>query len=108
MVEAKTAAFKTYEGRTVGESARAEGREAIDVMMDIAAGYHADIVVFDPDTIGCGPTYFREDVPSTNGKVGRMCSEAIGIGDVVANGVPIIRGKEHTGALREQRERELI
>jgi N-acyl-D-aspartate/D-glutamate deacylase len=65
----------------------------------IAVGYHADIVVFDEATIGTGPTYFRQDVPSVGGMQGRMYADAVGIGDVLVNGVAIVRDGAHTGAL---------
>jgi N-acyl-D-aspartate/D-glutamate deacylase len=192
VVETKTASYKRYESRKVGDIAREEGRKPIDVMMDIAvadrlltsfrpeqgghdrrsfelraklwrddrtligasdagahldmidtfsfsttllskgvrefgvitleeaiyqitdrqarymglidrgriaAGYHADIVVFDETTVGAGPTYFREDVPSVAGMQGRMYADAVGIGDVLVNGVAIVRDGAHTGAL---------
>ncbi|MCX7863714.1 MAG: amidohydrolase family protein [Novosphingobium sp.] len=62
----------------------------------IAPGYHADIVVFDPETVGRGPTYNRQDVP---GGQFRVYQDAIGIDHVFVNGVEIVRHGEHTGAL---------
>jgi N-acyl-D-aspartate/D-glutamate deacylase len=62
----------------------------------IAEGYHADITVFDPQTVAKGKTYNRYDVP---GDAFRVYAEAIGIEHVFVNGVQIIRNGEHTGAL---------
>ncbi len=62
----------------------------------LKAGYHADIVVFDADTVGRGKTYFKFDVP---GDQFRTYAEAEGIDHVFVNGVQIVKHGEHTGAL---------
>lgn len=62
----------------------------------LAEGYHADIVVFDPDTIACGPLHTRNDLPAG---AGRLYCDAIGVVHVLVNGQPIIAGGESTGAL---------
>ena len=59
-------------------------------------GYHADIVVFDADTVGRGKTYFKFDVP---GDQFRTYAEAEGVDHVFVNGVQIVKHGEHTGAL---------
>lgn len=59
-------------------------------------GYHADIVVFDRDTVGRGPTYNRFDVP---GNQFRVYADAEGVQHVFVNGVGIVRDGEHTGKL---------
>jgi N-acyl-D-aspartate/D-glutamate deacylase len=62
----------------------------------LAEGWLADVVVFDPETVACGPTYTRFDLP---GDAGRLYADADGIEHVFVNGVEIIRGREHTGKL---------
>ena len=57
----------------------------------VAEGYFADIVVFDPDTIGPGPVYQKFDLP---GGAGRVYGEAEGIEHVLVNGVPAVRHGE--------------
>ena len=61
----------------------------------IALGYHADIVVFDADTIGKGPTYQRYDLPGGNDF--RLYADAKGIEHVFVNGVEIVRAGRHSG-----------
>ena len=62
----------------------------------LRTGYHADIVVFDRDTVGRGPTYNRFDVP---GNQFRVYADAEGVHHVFVNGVQIVRDGEHTGKL---------
>ena len=61
----------------------------------IAEGWFADIVVFDPATIGAGETYMREDLP---GGGARLYADANGIAHVIVGGTEIIRHGEWTGA----------
>ncbi len=63
----------------------------------IAEGFHADLVVFDPETVGRGPTYQRFDVPGNNQF--RLYADARGVDHVFVNGVQIVRSGAHTGAL---------
>ena len=58
-------------------------------------GFHADVVVFDADTVGLGETYTRYDLP---GGAGRLYADANGIDHVFANGVEIVRDGQDTGA----------
>jgi N-acyl-D-aspartate/D-glutamate deacylase len=58
-------------------------------------GWHADIVIFDPDEVGPGPTYFRSDLPAGEP---RVYADALGINHVFVNGTQIVRDGEHTGA----------
>lgn len=52
----------------------------------LAEGSFADIVVFDPDTVADRATYARPH------------QYAVGVRDVLVNGVPVIADGEHTGA----------
>ncbi|TXS93055.1 D-aminoacylase [Parahaliea maris] len=52
----------------------------------LVPGYHADVVVFDPDTINDVATY---DDPHRY---------AVGVSDVIVNGVQVLQDGEHTGA----------
>jgi N-acyl-D-aspartate/D-glutamate deacylase len=64
---------------------------------ELAPGYFADLVIFDPETVGRGPTYSRQDIPG--GDDFRLYADAIGIEAVFVNGVQIVRDGAHTGAL---------
>ena len=57
----------------------------------VAEGWCADLVVFDPATIGPGPVYTKFDLP---GGAGRVYGEALGIHHVLVNGVPCVQGGE--------------
>lgn len=59
-------------------------------------GWHADLVLFDPETVGEKPTYVRHDLP---GDEWRLFGEARGIDHVVVNGTVIVEDGEHSGAL---------
>lgn len=62
----------------------------------LEVGWRADLVVFDPETVDCGPTYTRFDLPTG---AGRLYADAIGIERVFVNGTEIVREGSHTGAL---------
>jgi N-acyl-D-aspartate/D-glutamate deacylase len=60
----------------------------------IEKGWHADVVVFDANTVACGETYTRFDLPAG---AGRLYADADGIEHVLVNGIEIIRGGSETG-----------
>lgn len=62
----------------------------------ITAGWHADIVVFDPTRVAAGPIHTRADLP---GGTERLFSESIGVEHVLVGGEEIVRKGEPTGAL---------
>jgi N-acyl-D-aspartate/D-glutamate deacylase len=61
----------------------------------VAEGWHADLVVLDPDTVGPGPVYNRSDVP---GGASRVYAEAVGIDQVLVNGQPVVTAGKFTDA----------
>jgi len=60
----------------------------------LESGYCADIVVFDPKTIGCGPVYGRADLPAG---AERLYADPIGVHNVIVNGKQVMRNAESTG-----------
>jgi N-acyl-D-aspartate/D-glutamate deacylase len=62
----------------------------------LAPGHWADIVVFDPATIGPWRKEFVHDLP---GGVGRFKAWGRGVHATIVNGTPIVRNGELTGAL---------
>ncbi len=76
----------------------------------IATGWHADLVVLDPDTVGVGPIHSRDDLP---GGATRLYAEARGIEHVIVNGVPVLERGTYTHArpgrvLRSGRDTETV
>jgi N-acyl-D-aspartate/D-glutamate deacylase len=61
----------------------------------VAQGFVADLVVFDPDTVGVTEVVTRFDLP---GGAGRLYAGATGIDHVLVNGEPIISNEELTDA----------
>jgi N-acyl-D-aspartate/D-glutamate deacylase len=61
----------------------------------IEHGFAADIVIFDPDTVGSGPVHVVADMP---GGSSRLFAEPLGIRGVYVNGVPSIENGVTTGA----------
>lgn len=62
----------------------------------IEEGFHADLVLFDPERIAAGPATLVHDLP---GDSPRLDSRAIGIVSVRVNGVETIRDDKITGAV---------
>jgi N-acyl-D-aspartate/D-glutamate deacylase len=50
-------------------------------------GMAADVVIFDPETVGCSPTYRVADLP---GGYSRLKVDALGVDQVIVNGTPIL------------------
>jgi N-acyl-D-aspartate/D-glutamate deacylase len=61
----------------------------------LAEGAYADLVVFDPHTVAPGPVEIRRDLPAG---AARLYRGALGIRDVLVNGVPVVHDDEYTGA----------
>ncbi|MEV6079690.1 D-aminoacylase [Streptomyces sp. NPDC052069] len=62
----------------------------------IEEGFHADLVLFDPERIDAGPATLVHDLP---GDSPRLDSKAIGIVSVRVNGVETLREDKVTGAV---------
>lgn len=62
----------------------------------VAEGMRADLLLVDPDTVGSGPAHLTSDLP---GGSSRLVADAIGVVEVVVNGVPIVRDGAVTGDL---------
>ncbi|HLN18062.1 MAG TPA: amidohydrolase family protein [Acidimicrobiales bacterium] len=58
-------------------------------------GWHADMVVFDPETVGYGAESLRHDLP---GGAGRLYTESTGVKDVYVNGTAVVSDGKLTGA----------
>jgi N-acyl-D-aspartate/D-glutamate deacylase len=61
----------------------------------LAVGGHADVVVFDPQTIGAGAATLVADLP---GGAARLTSDAEGVVQVFVNGVETVTDNQSTGA----------
>jgi N-acyl-D-aspartate/D-glutamate deacylase len=102
-----------YSTSMLGDGVRARGllswEQAVRQLTDIPArlyglrdrgrlvpGAFADVVVFDPTTIGHGAVRTRDDLP---GGASRLYAEAVGVGHVLVNGTEIARGGAFTGTV---------
>lgn len=61
----------------------------------LVEGAHADVVVFDADTVASGTIGMRFDLPAG---AGRLYAEPTGVSHVLVNGAPIVEGTEFTDA----------
>lgn len=59
-------------------------------------GFNADIVILDPETVGSGPIYMKNDLPCDEP---RVYADAFGIDHVFVNGVQTINNGTHKLAL---------
>jgi N-acyl-D-aspartate/D-glutamate deacylase len=62
----------------------------------IAEGWHADVVLFDPATVGAEPAYLAYDLPA--GAM-RLKADATGVERVYVNGVETVRNGQTSGNL---------
>jgi N-acyl-D-aspartate/D-glutamate deacylase len=62
----------------------------------IATGAIADLVIFDPETVDCGPIEMRNDLPEGQK---RLYADSVGVGEVIVRGIVVARGNEPTGKL---------
>jgi N-acyl-D-aspartate/D-glutamate deacylase len=63
---------------------------------ELREGNHADLVLFDPDTVATGDVRLVDDLP---GGSSRLYAEAIGVPHVVVSGTAIVADGMQTGAL---------
>ena len=102
-----------YSTSMLGDGVRARGllswEQAVRQLTDIPArlyglrdrgrlvpGAFADVVAFDPTTIGHGAVRTRDDLP---GGASRLYADAEGVAHVLVNGTEIVRAGEYTGAV---------
>jgi N-acyl-D-aspartate/D-glutamate deacylase len=62
----------------------------------VAEGHHADLWMFDPETVDASMVRLVEDLP---GDSPRLVADAIGVDVVMVNGTPIVRDGASTGAV---------
>jgi N-acyl-D-aspartate/D-glutamate deacylase len=116
-----------YPTVVLGEVVRDRGllswEEAVEMMTDrparfygltgrgrIAEGYHADVVVLDPDRVGSGPVTLVHDLP---GGGERLHAGSVGITHVLVAGQEVVRDGDVTGerpgrVLRSGRDTETV
>lgn len=115
--------FTSMLGHSVRERQALSIEEAIRLLVDvparlyglrgrgrIAEGFHADLVLLDPETVDAGPASVVRDLP---GGAPRLFATALGIEHVLVNGVEVVAGGEYTGrrggtVLRSSRDTETV
>ena len=102
-----------YSSSLLGEGVRRRGllsfEEAVRLLTDVPArlyglvdrgrvaeGWWADLVVFDPDTVGPGPLRTRDDLPAG---ASRLYAAAEGIAHVLVNGSSVVTDGRLTGSM---------
>src|SRR5207247_289870 len=102
-----------YPTRTITEVVREQGlftlEEAVRRLTDVparlyglrdrgrvAAGYLADLVIFDPDRVAATPMRTVHDLPAGGG---RLLSDSVGIDEVLVAGCAVVRDGRYTGDL---------
>jgi N-acyl-D-aspartate/D-glutamate deacylase len=60
----------------------------------VAEGYQADLVLFDPETVGSSPTRTAFDLPGDNK---RLLADPIGVKTVLVNGIQVLTDGKPTG-----------
>jgi N-acyl-D-aspartate/D-glutamate deacylase len=63
---------------------------------ELREGYHADVVVFDPEKVATDEVKLVKDLP---GGTARLFADAIGVQRVIVNGTTIVNDGAQTGAL---------
>jgi N-acyl-D-aspartate/D-glutamate deacylase len=76
----------------------------------ITVGAVADLVIFDPDSVACGPVAMRSDLP---GGQKRLYADAIGVREVIVGGAVVACDNQPTGrmagkVLRSGRDTETV
>jgi N-acyl-D-aspartate/D-glutamate deacylase len=110
-------------GEVVRDRALLSVEEAVQMMADrparhyglrergrLVEGWHADIVVFDPERVGSDPAHVRNDLP---GGGERLYADARGVAHVFVGGREIVRDGNMTGdragtVLRSGRDTETV
>jgi len=80
-----------YEAQVIGAKHVPEA-----TVLAIEVGFHADLVLFDPATIGSGEIYAKNDLP---GGTARLFAESTGMHRVFVNGEAIVVDGKATEAL---------